>query len=101
MRGIERYYLHKERTPKWVSPSELYQIYKQSKMLGADYHVDHIVPLVHPHVCGLHCPDNMEILEATANISKSNNFWPDMWEEQLIFELPDFLLRPYQYELPL
>jgi hypothetical protein len=44
--------------------------------------VDHIVPLVHPRVCGLHCEHNLAVITETENLAKSNHYWPDMWNEQ-------------------
>ena len=42
--------------------------------------VDHIVPINHPLVCGLHTEDNLQIVTANYNHFKSNYFWPDMPE---------------------
>lgn len=36
------------------------------------HEVDHIIPLQHDLVCGLHCSDNLQILTRTENRSKSN-----------------------------
>lgn len=49
---------------------------------GVQHSVDHIVPLVHPLVCGLHCVANMRVIPLAENIMKSNNIWPDMWGQQ-------------------
>lgn len=56
------------------------RIYKQ--FTGVRYSVDHIVPLQHPIVCGLHRPTNFEVVPLLDNVRKGNRWWPDMPNEQ-------------------
>ncbi len=82
----EKYKLNKDEylsrktsaTPQWYEAALVKQIYLKrdelSKLWGFQLHVDHVIPLQGENVCGLHCWDNLQILEATLNISKSNNY---------------------------
>lgn len=47
---------------------------------GIKWEVDHMVPLISDFVCGLHWSSNLQLLTAFDNRSKSNNYWPDMWQ---------------------
>lgn len=65
--------------PPWLTDeqkarmSEFYSHARDCKIVsGQDYHVDHIVPLTHPLVCGLHVPWNLQVLPQDLNDSKGN-----------------------------
>ena len=77
--GVERRRLVKRlATPKWVDPVAISLIYKERdekiEQTGEAYEVDHIVPLSHPLVCGLHVPWNLRVIRKTRNKQKSNKF---------------------------
>lgn len=63
-------------TPKWVSHEEIKAVYAERDRIrdetGEEYHVDHIVPLKHKDVCGLHVPWNLQVITAEENMAKSN-----------------------------
>lgn len=82
----ERYWLKIHwATPPWLSDEQLQQI--RAIYVSADEeleHVDHIVPLSNPLVSGLHVPWNLQVMTIKGNLSKSNNYWPDMPYNQLV-----------------
>lgn len=58
---------------------EIYQLAKlATRLMGKPYEVDHIVPIKHRLVCGLHVPWNLQILVRSENRAKNNRHWPDM-----------------------
>lgn len=65
-------------TPNWVSRKELGDIYEKAyhmeKKTGIKHHVDHIIPLVHSEVCGLHVPWNLQCIPAVENLRKGNRW---------------------------
>ena len=71
--------LNKLQRPSWYNSKLVNKIYnechKLNKIAGfIKYHVDHIVPLQGKNVSGLHVQGNLEIILASANLSKSNKF---------------------------
>ena len=64
-----RYSRQKDATPPWVSRKELRRIYENCP---SGHHVDHIHPLKHPQLCGLHVPWNLQYLPAEENLRKYN-----------------------------
>ena len=76
---------HQSATPPWLTKEQkraIKAVYaaaiQATEATGILYHVDHIVPLANPAVCGLHVPWNLRILSASENIEKGNRVWPDM-----------------------
>lgn len=75
-----------EATPPWTDLDRVWDVFLTAAILrreGRSVQTDHIVPVNHPYVCGLHCPDNLQNIDADENQRKSNNWWPGMWGEQL------------------
>lgn len=61
--------------PVWADRDAIKRIYERAqsfRVTGQDVHVDHIIPLQSKIVCGLHVHQNLQILSATMNRSKSN-----------------------------
>ena len=72
-----RVHLIKLATPKWANLEKIDEIYNQKIQLnnGSNlYHVDHIIPLNHPLVCGLHVESNLRIISKNDNEKKNNRF---------------------------
>lgn len=71
-------------TPGWANAFFIEEIYdlaqRRSLATGVLWTVDHIVPLKHNLVCGLHCEQNMNVITKTENSKKHNRWWPDMPE---------------------
>lgn len=59
-------------TPKWANHAIIKDMYVIAARRGQ--HVDHIVPLKNGLVCGLHCEDNLQLLDPAENLSKGNRF---------------------------
>jgi hypothetical protein len=51
-------------------------IYAAADRLGLE--VDHVVPMQHKLVCGLHVWHNLQLLDLQHNRAKGNRHWPDM-----------------------
>lgn len=79
-------------TPSWADRAAIREVFKQARRIteltGVRHSVDHLVPINHPLVCGLHCEANLRVLPLKDNMRKSNSVWPDMWEVQADFLSP-------------
>ena len=64
--------------PPWANRSAIAAVYRaaraKSRETGEPWHVDHIVPIQSPIVCGLHVEANLRLLPALDNILKSNTW---------------------------
>ncbi|MCK0507928.1 hypothetical protein [Aromatoleum anaerobium] len=73
-----RRFLLRLATPRWANREKVEAIYRERERIiaetGTPHDVDHIVPIVHTHVCGLHCEFNLRIISSFDNRSKSNVF---------------------------
>ena len=83
-RGLRRAYkearveAEAQRTPSWANMDRINGTYKLAKYLSdtynVDIHVDHEIPLRGVLVSGLHVEDNLQLMYAKDNLSKSNNY---------------------------
>lgn len=71
-------------TPDWLTIEQLADIaalyFKArylSKRSGIPHVVDHVIPLNHPEVCGLHVPWNLQVITAAENAHKKNSYYTD------------------------
>jgi 5-methylcytosine-specific restriction endonuclease McrA len=94
-RGVLYYRKLHQSTPLWETKARLQSVYDRAHDLrsrGFDVEVDHIVPLNHPDVCGLHTLDNLQVISRTKNAKKSNRQFPGMRHAQLeLFPVEDQL----------
>jgi len=62
----------------WIDEDAVRKIYARANQLttetGIRHEVDHIIPLQHELVCGLHWEGNLQVLTKAENIRKKNRF---------------------------
>lgn len=71
----------KQACVSWGDRSKMRAVYREARRRTADtgekWEVDHVVPLRHRLVCGLHAYTNLQIIRQSENRIKSNVTWPD------------------------
>jgi hypothetical protein len=71
-------------SPAWVDRTDLEMLRAWAKartVFTGELHVlDHIIPVIHPRVCGLTVPWNIQVIHWRANGVKSNTWEPDQLE---------------------
>lgn len=68
-------YLETNFLPPWFEYEKVLLVYKKAQQYGFD--VDHIVPIKSKTVCGLHCWDNLQLLDKSLNSKKGNHEYPN------------------------
>ena len=65
-------------TPLWADRVENDYVYHAARVIqeiyGTIWEVDHVIPLIHDKVCGLHVANNLQLLSPIDNRRKSNKF---------------------------
>jgi hypothetical protein len=67
-----------QRTPAWLNAAHYFEmecVYKYCaalRLIGLDYHVDHIIPLQSTQASGFHVPWNLQVITAQENFTKNN-----------------------------
>lgn len=67
-----------QRTPAWADLDKIAEVYEEARRMteetGVPYHVDHEIPLRGRTVSGLHVHENLRVVPARVNLTKSNRF---------------------------
>ena len=68
----------RDATPPWADMDKIKSFYLEAQRLtestGIPHEVDHIIPISHPLVCGLHHHTNLQVITKEENNRKSNTF---------------------------
>lgn len=74
-RAMKRYVQKLKAMPSWSNESLIKSLYEIATTLTAAWHpheVDHVYPLIHPRMCGLHVPWNLRVVPTALNQAKGN-----------------------------
>ena len=82
----------KTATPSWLSESDtlhtkrFYEIAVAMSEEGVKHEVDHIIPVNHPLVCGLHVPWNLQIITYEQNKAKGNSLQTEPLPDAITYD---------------
>ena len=74
---MRRHAAKMKRLPAWSDRKKIRDVYKTAaelRAIGFNVHVDHEIPLQGRTVSGLHVHENLRIIDAYQNLTKSNHF---------------------------
>lgn len=60
--------------PQWVAIVDFVPLCQKAINKGPEYVLDHVIPLNHPLVCGLHVPANIQVVHKDKNLAKGSSF---------------------------
>ena len=69
---LSRYSEHDKELTDFVFEEAVDLAQKRKAITGSAWHVDHIIPLKHKDVSGLHTWSNFQVIPAITNLSKGN-----------------------------
>lgn len=85
--------------PLWVQRQDFAALWRERQWRaaasGEPHEFDHIIPMNHPHVCGLSVPENLRVIPRRCNGHKGNRVC--LHQASLISED----IEPHQMRLPL
>ena len=64
--------------PPWVSITDFVPICAEAVRRGKGWTIDHVIPISHPLVCGLHVPSNLCVIPEGLNQMKGSRFTLDL-----------------------
>jgi hypothetical protein len=81
--AVRKLWRRKLCVPPWADLQAIMAIYLEAERLtkqtGVPHEVDHIIPLKHPLVCGLHVASNLRVITEAENVRKRNSFAPEQF----------------------
>ena len=78
----------KNATPDWADYAGIRRMFEEcirlSDQMGLEFEVDHVIPIRNRKVCGLHIPENLQVVSHSLNTIKANKFNADVASVDLL-----------------